>query len=128
MKTIKLIHTPDPIIDKMAITDRLTKYLLKLRKNKLALEFIGGDQHSVNLGLEDLDALANDLSEGIALTWADRTRIRSRVESFVSRRNEVSGLTHLKEKELQRLKPLITGVRLVEPTSEHWVYEVVSAL
>jgi hypothetical protein len=37
-------------------------------------------------------------------------------------------LTHLKEKELQRLKPLITGVRLVEPKSEHWVDEVVSAL
>ena len=64
MKTIKLIHSPDPIFDKTPITDRLTKYLLKLRKNKLALEFIGGDQHSVNLGLEDLDALANDLSEG----------------------------------------------------------------
>lgn len=128
MKTIKLVHAPDPIIDKTPITDRLTKYLLKLRKNKLAREFIGNDQHSVNLGLKDLDAVADELSEGIALTWADRTRIRSRVERFVARRNEVSGLTHLKEKELQRLKLLITGVRLVEPKSEHWVDEVVSAL
>ena len=128
MKTIKLINAPDPIIDKAPITDRLTKHLQKLRKNKLAREFVGDDQHSVDLGLEDIDAVADELSEGITITWADRTCIQSRVERFVARQNEVAGLTHLKEKELQRLKPLITGLQLIEPKSEHWVDEVVSVL
>lgn len=128
MKVSKLIHLPQPEVTKAAVTERLTEFLLELRKNKLAKEFIGDDENSVDLGLNEFDDVADELSEGMDLTWEDRRRIRDRAENLVQRWKVASGLAHLKEKEVQRLKPLISGARLIEPESEHWVDEVVSAL
>ncbi len=128
MKLTKLIHAPDPEINQSAITVRLTKFLLELRKKKLAKEFIGDDEHSVHLGLENFDRVADELSAGVELSWEDRKRINSCAGKIAGRRKEASGLAHLTTQEIQRLKPLMTGVRLVAPETVHWVDEVVSAL
>lgn len=128
MKTIKLLRTTDPNAEKDAITRRLTEHLKNLRRAHLAKEFIGDDEHSADLGDNDFDEVADELSSGIKLTWDDERRIKYRVERLLKLRTEAAGLGHLKEKEFQRLRPLMNGVRLVEPKGEHWVDETVSAL
>lgn len=128
MKTVKLIRLPDYDFEDKPIIARLSNFLLEFRKNKLATEFIGDDEHSKELGSEDFDETADELSGGVDLTWDDRKRIRRRAEEIVARRRESAGLTHLDDKEIERLKPLIAGIQLVEPRDEHWVDEAVAAL
>ncbi|UWQ54720.1 AAA family ATPase [Leisingera caerulea] len=128
MKTIKLLLAADPNFEKDALTRRLTEYLKNLRKTRLAKELIGDDEHSVDLGGDDFEKVATELSDGVALTWDDKWRIKKRVQRILQLRTEASGLGHLSEEEIQRLRPLMNEVRLVEPRDEHWVDETVSAL
>ncbi|WP_282022448.1 hypothetical protein [Ruegeria faecimaris] len=67
MKTIKLLLATDPNFEIDALTHRFTEYLKKLRKTRLAREFIGDDEHSVDLGGNDFDKVARELSDGVAL-------------------------------------------------------------
>lgn len=110
------------------LTHRFTEYLKNLRKTRLAEELIGDDEHSADLGKDDFDKVACELSDGVLLTWNDKQRIKNRVQRILQHRTEASGLGHLSEKEIQRLRPLMNGVRLVEPRDEHWVDEAVAAL
>ncbi|WP_082015811.1 AAA family ATPase [Leisingera sp. ANG-M7] len=128
MKTIKLLLAADPNFEKDALTRRLTEYLKNLRKTRLAKELIGDDEHAVDLGGDDFEKIATELSDGVALTWDDKRRIKKRVQRILQLRTEASGLGHLSEEEIQRLRPLMNEVRLVEPRDEHWVDETVSAL
>ncbi|WP_170573541.1 AAA family ATPase [Ruegeria atlantica] len=128
MRTIKLLLATYPSLEKGALTHRFTEYLRKLRKTRLAKELIGDDEHSAELGGDDFDEVACELSEGVLLTWDDKRRIKNRVQCILQHRTEASGLGHLSEKEIQRLRPLMSEVRLVEPRDEHWVDEAVSAL
>lgn len=128
MKTIKLLLATDPNIEKGVLTHRFTEYLKNLRKTRLAEELIGDDEHSADLGKDDFDKVACELSDGVLLTWDDKRRIKNRVQRILQHRTEASGLGHLSEKEIQRLRPLMNGVRLVEPRDEHWVDEAVAAL
>ncbi|MEH6835352.1 hypothetical protein [Falsihalocynthiibacter arcticus] len=128
MKTTKLIHATNPDTDRQAITQRLTDYLMNLRKTRLAADFIGDDEHSIDLGLDDFDNVADDLSDGVELTWRDNRRIKQRVQGIVDRRKEASGLAHLKDGEIKRLRPLFAGIKLFEPKNEHWVDERIAAL
>lgn len=128
MKTIKLLLATDPNFEKDALARRFTEYLKNFRKSRLANEFIGDDEHSADLGGDDFDKVACELSDGVVLTWDDKRRIKNRVQCILHHRAEASGLGHLSEKEIQRLRPLMKEVRLVEPRNEHWVDEKVSAL
>jgi len=128
MKIAKLIHASPSEIDTHAIKARLTKFLLDLRSRKLAKELVGDDERSESLDSDNLTSLADELSDGVELTWGDDNRINTRIARLSARRKAASGFAHLKDNEIRRLRPLMSGVRLEEPQTIHWADEVASAL
>ncbi|AML51074.1 AAA family ATPase [Falsihalocynthiibacter arcticus] len=128
MKTTKLIHATYPEIDGIALIQRFADHLVKLRTDKLAAVSVGDDEQSRDLGSDDIGGMPLEQSSGVELTWQDTRRIEQRVNKIIQRMRAASGLAHLKDEEIIRLRPLFTSVKLLTLEGEHWVDELIATL
>ena len=55
MKRIKIIDVPPYETDPKEIVDHLTEFLKKIRKDKVATDLIGDDEHSAEFDVPDFD-------------------------------------------------------------------------
>lgn len=53
------------------IVEHLTEFLEKVRKNKVAADFIGDDERSEEFDVKDFDIFGDELPDGVERTFED---------------------------------------------------------
>jgi len=101
---------------------RFTKFLIDLRKrlgNTESTEVTAGDAGETEL---------LNFSDAMDTSVEDRMKIRRRTKRLVARRDDRSGLSHLKSDDRKRLKTVEGGISINGPKSVHAVDELASRL
>lgn len=68
--------------DRCKIAEHLRKVLKDVRKKKLARDLIGDDERSVEIAVDDFGLFAEELSEGMGITYLDEKRITERAQKL----------------------------------------------
>ena len=135
LHSVRLIDLTDRKTDVEAVKKRLKAHLRVLRGRRLLLAYFNDlrewEQKRQAFGVIpplDRRALA-DLKSEFRVSWDDERRIGNRAVALAIRREQASGLGHLKDKEQKdRLRRLMGEVPAVTVSSEHRADEIAASL
>lgn len=74
------------------IAEHLRKVLKDVRKKKLARDLIGDDERSVEITAGDFDFFADELSQGVGITYLDEKRITARAQKLAECRKAAKAM------------------------------------
>lgn len=120
------------------IEARLKRHLVKLRKARHEAWQASVEEPAAEPPPADKDDLSDELPlepsvqrpRGVLIkvTYHDEERIRRRARALVRAREAVSGATHVRKEDLERLRGVMGGVELRGPASEHEADEIAARL
>lgn len=116
-----------PIICNKFFPIEQTEEFLEMRFIKhlrlLRCGLVGKSRYGAELTEANIVALQNT-----TIQKPDRMKVNKRVEKLIARRQEASGMRHLRRDERERLHALADGVRLAEVRTEHRADVIAAAL
>ena len=128
MKLIRIVDAPifETSTDKIA--NHLTKFLKRIRENKLVADSNNGFQTSAEFEKDGLGNFGGKPTRKIVLDYKDDRIIEGRANKLSKARLAAAGLSHLKREEYARLEPVLRGMQIVMPKDADWADEVAAKL